>query len=250
LDALVYERRLLIEYWAHAACLVASSDLPGWGRAMADYKSRHTGWAGWLKAHPKVLGLVEGEIRRRGPLSSGAFARPKAQGKAEGWWDLIKDTDCRQCAVVRALLGLDFDNFIVAEEAVGGNGASFVKALIDLMPQVRTELGNITAGIDLRLHEYSILWKPIAEYLRNGIVPSTLNIEDPAGKLQEVHATPIVLLNASYRFYLEGVEDLMVRIKDQHPSSARERAAWMKRIESWTTKALEDVALLGVQNHE
>ncbi len=87
LDHMVYGRRLLVEYWAHAACLVAASDLPGWGRAMADYRRRHTGWSSWLKANPRVLSKVEGEIRRRGPLSSAAFARPASQGMASGWWD-------------------------------------------------------------------------------------------------------------------------------------------------------------------
>ena len=44
LDDLVYRRRLLFEYWAHAACLVPTSMLPWWRRAMLDYRSRHTGW--------------------------------------------------------------------------------------------------------------------------------------------------------------------------------------------------------------
>ncbi|MFI5345632.1 MAG: winged helix-turn-helix domain-containing protein [Elusimicrobiota bacterium] len=87
LDALVYRRRALFEYWAHAACLIAEEDRPAWARAMADYRRRHTGWSGWLKAHPRVLSRVEGEIRRRGPLSSSDFERPAAQGKSAGWWD-------------------------------------------------------------------------------------------------------------------------------------------------------------------
>jgi len=163
--------------------------------------------------------------------------------KAEGWWDLIKDMDSRHGTLLRVLLDLDLQDFVKAEEAAGGNRAPFVKALIDVMPRVKEQVGNITNGIDSRLYEYGLLWKPIAEYLRNGIVPSTLNILDPASTPTEVHPTPITALNAAYRFYLEGVEALMSRIKDQNVSSAQDRAAWMKRIESWTTKALEDVAL-------
>src|SRR5258706_6392006 len=44
LDRLVYRRRLLFEYWAHAACLVPAGALPWWRRAMLDYRVRHTGW--------------------------------------------------------------------------------------------------------------------------------------------------------------------------------------------------------------
>jgi hypothetical protein len=113
------------------------------------------------------------------------------------------------------------------------------------MPQTETQVGNITDGIDPELHEYSLLWKRIAEYLSDGIVPSTLNVQDLDGSIREVHPTPVTLLNASYRFYLEGVEELMSKIKSQNLSSAQDRTYWMKRIEGWTSKALEDVALLG-----
>ncbi|MBI3551164.1 MAG: YcaQ family DNA glycosylase [Elusimicrobia bacterium] len=87
LDRLVYGERLLVEYWAHAACLVAAQDLDGWGRAMADYKRAHKGWSSWLKANARVVREVEREIRSRGPLTSAAFTRPASQGKSSGWWD-------------------------------------------------------------------------------------------------------------------------------------------------------------------
>src|SRR2546428_7663664 len=47
LDRLVYRRRLLFEYWAHAACLLPTSTLPWWRRALLEYRGRHTG-----RAHP------------------------------------------------------------------------------------------------------------------------------------------------------------------------------------------------------
>ena len=87
LDRLVYGERTLVEYWAHAACLVAASDLPGWRRAMADFTRGDTGWSGWLRAERPLLRRVEDAIRRRGPLSAAAFKRPPSMGKAQGWWD-------------------------------------------------------------------------------------------------------------------------------------------------------------------
>src|SRR3989475_4879879 len=53
LDRLVYRPRLLFEYWAHAACLVPTSMLPWWRRAMLDYRVRPTGWAHWLRRKPR-----------------------------------------------------------------------------------------------------------------------------------------------------------------------------------------------------
>jgi hypothetical protein len=164
--------------------------------------------------------------------------------KEEGWWDLIKDLDSRQCTVLKALLELSPDIFIKAEEAASGDRTAFIKALFDVKPEVKKQVVNVTDGIDSRLHEYVKLRKPIAEYLVNGIVPSTLNVREPSGEPRQVQPTPITLLNASYRFYLEGVEDLMDRIEGQDLSSAHDRAVWMRKIENWTAKALEDVALL------
>src|SRR3989454_5910766 len=48
-DRLVYRRRLLFEYWAPAPGLVPASALPWGRRAMLDYRSPHTRWAGWVR---------------------------------------------------------------------------------------------------------------------------------------------------------------------------------------------------------
>jgi uncharacterized protein len=87
LDRLVYRRRLLFEYWAHAACLVPASTLPWWRRAMLDYRSRHTGWSGWLRRNPRLLAQVKGAVESNGPMANADFeARRPTAGKA-GWWN-------------------------------------------------------------------------------------------------------------------------------------------------------------------
>ena len=85
LDRLVYGRRLLFEYWAHAACLVPTSMLPWWRRAMLDYRSRHTGWSGWLRRNPKLVGQVKAAVESNGPMANGDFESRRPRGKA-GWW--------------------------------------------------------------------------------------------------------------------------------------------------------------------
>jgi uncharacterized protein YcaQ len=87
LDRLVYGRRLLFEYWAHAACLVATSTLPWWRRAMLDYRTRHTGWSGWLRRNGKVLSAVRASVEASGPMGSADFDRPRASSGRGGWWD-------------------------------------------------------------------------------------------------------------------------------------------------------------------
>jgi len=85
LDRLAYRRRLLFEYWAHAACLVPATMLPWWRRAMLDYRVRHTGWSGWLRKNGRVLRAVTEAIRARGPLGPRDFAGRRPAGGG-GWW--------------------------------------------------------------------------------------------------------------------------------------------------------------------
>jgi uncharacterized protein YcaQ len=87
LDRLVYHRRLLFEYWAHAACLVPTSMLPWWRRAMLDYRVRHTGWSGWLRRNGRTLRAVRDAVEANGPMGNGDFAGRRPSGGNAGWWD-------------------------------------------------------------------------------------------------------------------------------------------------------------------
>jgi uncharacterized protein YcaQ len=87
LDHVVYGRRLLFEYWAHAACLIATSTLPYWRRAMLDYRLRHTGWSDWLRRNPKVLGRVRAAILANGPMANADFESRRPPGSGSGWWN-------------------------------------------------------------------------------------------------------------------------------------------------------------------
>ena len=87
LARLIYRRRVLFEYWAHAACLVSTRDLPAWRRAMLDYSTEHRGWSSWLQKNEQVLRTVETAIAERGPLAASDFADEREQRGASGWWN-------------------------------------------------------------------------------------------------------------------------------------------------------------------
>jgi hypothetical protein len=88
LDRLVWKRRVLVDYWAHAACLVPASHLHAWRRAMHQYEVRHSGWGVWLKRHRPTLAKVEQAIRERGPLGSADFESARRRGdEQKGWWN-------------------------------------------------------------------------------------------------------------------------------------------------------------------
>jgi len=87
-DRLGYGRRLLYEYWAHAACLVPIAHVPMWRHVMdaLRWSYRAESWSRWIKKHEQVLSEVESAIRERGPLASSDFEDVKKK-KRGGWWD-------------------------------------------------------------------------------------------------------------------------------------------------------------------
>ncbi len=92
LERLAYRRRLLFEYWAHAACLVPTSHLAPWRRAMLDYCRRNRSWGRWLKKHGPLLAEIEQAIRQEGPLGNADFTRrapPRGRRPTTqaGWWN-------------------------------------------------------------------------------------------------------------------------------------------------------------------
>jgi uncharacterized protein YcaQ len=86
-ERIVYRRRLLFEYWAHAACLVPASHFPAWRRAMLDYSLRSRAWGKWLRKNARVLRAVEEAIADRGVLGSADFEHRRAPGAGAGWWN-------------------------------------------------------------------------------------------------------------------------------------------------------------------
>ena len=86
-ERIAYRRRLLFEYWAHAACLVPASHYPAWRRAMLDYSVRNRAWGAWLKTNRRVLRAVEDAIAEGGPLGSADFEHRRAPGSSGGWWN-------------------------------------------------------------------------------------------------------------------------------------------------------------------
>ena len=86
LRRLIEKERVLFEYWAHVACLVATSDFPAWRRTMVDYQRQHKGWAFLLEKYRHVIPKVEEAIREHGPIGNAHFTDPTG-GPSGGWWN-------------------------------------------------------------------------------------------------------------------------------------------------------------------
>lgn len=85
LDRLIYRRRILFEYWAHAACFVPRGDFRSWRRAMLDHPSVSPRWMQWAARSRRLLRAVEDSVRENGPAGSSDFEHtPRSAG---GWWN-------------------------------------------------------------------------------------------------------------------------------------------------------------------
>jgi uncharacterized protein YcaQ len=87
LRRMIEKRRVLFEYWSHAACLVAASEFPAWRRVMLDYRLGHKRWGSFLKKNAALVREVEAAIRDRGPLGNADFLDTRKRGRGGGWWN-------------------------------------------------------------------------------------------------------------------------------------------------------------------
>jgi hypothetical protein len=156
------------------------------------------------------------------------------------WWPHLRDIDSRSVRVLDSLMALDDNDFVVADEP---GRKLLVEAFFKIIPEISAHLGKIIGALDPGVHEFGQLRKHVADYLREEIVPSTITIEDKRAQSQLVVPGSVALLNCFTCFYLEHVENLMRRVEGQDPDSAEQRVYWIRKLESWTSKTLEDIAL-------
>jgi hypothetical protein len=79
----------------------------------------------------------------------------------------------------------------------------------------------------------------ICESFRQAVVPSTVVIGG-----RRVHPDPVVLINAAFRFYLEGVPKLIDNMEQGDRTSVEARSSAAERLEMWALKAIEDCRLI------
>ena len=90
LDRLLFEKRLLFHYFAHAASIVLTEDFPIHSAWMRPYQSREDSWgariASWMSENSDLRDRVLGEIATRGPLRSRDFEQTaRRDWQSSGW---------------------------------------------------------------------------------------------------------------------------------------------------------------------
>ncbi|MGO9403914.1 MAG: hypothetical protein ACLPVW_10650 [Terriglobales bacterium] len=160
-----------------------------------------------------------------------------------GWWDEVDSIKSHYVDVLRIATGVDESmvEFHTTEQSYAQETLQAFLGLspliVDLMPTVMKAPNG--EDIDFGVSGYKRFGSLVGQYLKEGVVPSTVF----DGK-DHWYPDTITLLNASMKFYLESLEELMKGIKDQKASLAGHRARWIKRLELLTSKAIEDYNLL------
>jgi uncharacterized protein len=86
LDSLLSPRRVIMEYWSHAASIVPMADYPYYRSEMLRRESAEWKWVrGWAEEHPEVLRETLDAIRERGPLASSDFDRDPERDRTGPW---------------------------------------------------------------------------------------------------------------------------------------------------------------------
>jgi len=89
------------------------------------------------------------------------------------WWPHLQKLDSRYVRVLESRVALD-DNQINGK--IDGENP-MVEAFFKILPEISAHLGKITGKLDSGVHEFGQLREHVTAYLKEGIVPSTVNIE-------------------------------------------------------------------------
>jgi hypothetical protein len=160
-----------------------------------------------------------------------------------GWWDKVKDIRSHYTDVLRNTVGID-ESIFEFQTKEQDYTKETLQAFLKLAPIVakliiRVMKDSKGARLDPGVNGYTRFSDSIGKYLEQSVVPSTV-FKDGA----HWYPDTVTLLNASMKFYLESLEELMKGIKSQKTSLPGHRSKWIKRVESLTSKAIEDHYLL------
>ena len=94
LDSLLWGRRELFEFWAHAASIVPTSDYPiHEATLMRGYPKRHQKLRDWVAANATLRRQIFVELRKRGPLRARDFSgRAAVPWSSTGWTEGMEVT--------------------------------------------------------------------------------------------------------------------------------------------------------------
>jgi hypothetical protein len=161
--------------------------------------------------------------------------------RASHWWDHICESQARFSTLLQALVGLQIEAHVAQNPKVG----RLMHALSATVPEIRKAAFAVFDGVDDWYASFSQLNRFVQDYLAAGVVPSTLNVRVGNGTddVATLPASPLVLLNSGMEFYLTRIDELMRSIPGEDETIFDRRLHWIRRVEQWIAKAIEDESL-------
>jgi hypothetical protein len=167
------------------------------------------------------------------PASAFRFAEHVEMLRRDTWWDAIADINPEQKKLLQQLAQTPRSSykFYVDDTILGPT--SLVDAFLDsVVPVIRKLVHQVTNKSKPSVKRFKETRPEIEECLKVGVVPHTTN---PRG------LDPVSIINASFCFYLTSLPNV-IKVFDgaKAQNSVEKNSQWMKRVENWTMKAIED----------
>jgi hypothetical protein len=153
-----------------------------------------------------------------------------------GWWTEVNSSANPFFSVLSQALSLDDTKFSSAGSLSQNILDTASDCFLQLVDEPRRELMTMFAGSNLKVVDFDKWRQRIDVSLSHGVVPSRLIIDGEA-----CAPSGLTILNAAYMFYLESLDSLLDKIVSADPNCLECRSEWLRRVEMWTAKALEDV---------
>jgi hypothetical protein len=176
--------------------------------------------------------------------------------KTLGWWSEITDFRTHYVELLETAFNAPYSDFQfdTKDDKKANLAEPTLNAFALTTACILETVNKLMAGMDSGLEGFRRHHRPIEKYLSQGVVPSTVLVANrklgrwspgfgSKARPREEHPHFVSILNAAYKFYLESLPELVDNIEGQDSLNISHRNRWIKQLERWTMKAIDDSEL-------
>jgi hypothetical protein len=152
------------------------------------------------------------------------------------WWQEISAGQSHYISLLSDASNLN-DSIFTFSDNRGGIERLALSGFYSMLNRVHDLARSAISGVPSCLGDFRRDKTLIQDVISVGIVPSRLVEEAASVRIPNT----VSLVNAAYLFYLERLDDLIDQVDSTDRNCLHCRSHWSRNVESWTTKALEDV---------
>jgi hypothetical protein len=197
-----------------------------------------------------LVGVLAGDTPERfvqsHPAPACRFQQQLAMLKDDGWWQSVALLDSDRRVQIERLAEVPKDRYWLSLDGKRAQRTDILAAFDTLLGTVWKCVREVTNDPSDARQCFADESADVQACLAEGVVPSRLFSARPLSL-----AMPVAIINAAFCFYLsEQLPSLITALADQDATDLEHRSYWIKRLEMWTVKAIEDFFLLeGAQQY-